>query len=137
MPITPLSGVRISWLILARNSLLARLAFSAASLAWRSSASACFRAVMSRMNAVKVHSPPDHAGVIATSTGNSRPSRRTATISATVLSNGPSPVLRNAFDLAPVRVPMAFGDDRLVQCAFRRLRSGPSGTLSPPADSMR
>jgi hypothetical protein len=29
MPMTPLSGVRISWLILARNSLLARLAASA------------------------------------------------------------------------------------------------------------
>ena len=33
MPITPFIGVRISWLILARNSLLARLAASAASLA--------------------------------------------------------------------------------------------------------
>ena len=34
MPTTPLSGVRISWLMLARNSLLARLAASAASF-WR------------------------------------------------------------------------------------------------------
>ena len=33
MPITPFIGVRISWLILARNSLLALLARSAASLA--------------------------------------------------------------------------------------------------------
>ena len=32
MPTTPLSGVRISWLMLARNSLLARLAASAISL---------------------------------------------------------------------------------------------------------
>ena len=33
MPMTPFIGVRISWLMLARNSLLARLAASAASLA--------------------------------------------------------------------------------------------------------
>ncbi len=36
MPITPFMGVRISWLMLARNSLLARLAASAFSLASRS-----------------------------------------------------------------------------------------------------
>ena len=40
MPMTPFMGVRISWLMLARNSLLARLAASAASLASRSSSSA-------------------------------------------------------------------------------------------------
>ena len=33
MPIIPFMGVRISWLMLARNSLLARLAVSAASVA--------------------------------------------------------------------------------------------------------
>ena len=33
MPMMPFIGVRISWLMLARNSLLARLAASAASLA--------------------------------------------------------------------------------------------------------
>ena len=38
MPMMPFMGVRISWLMLARNSLLARLAASAASLAARSSA---------------------------------------------------------------------------------------------------
>ena len=38
MPTTPLSGVRSSWLMLARNSLFARLAASARSLASRSSA---------------------------------------------------------------------------------------------------
>ena len=41
-------GVRISWLMLARNSLLALLAASAASLAWRSCSSICLRSVMSR-----------------------------------------------------------------------------------------
>ena len=40
MPMMPFIGVRISWLMLARNSLLARLAASAAS--W-----ACLKAVMS------------------------------------------------------------------------------------------
>ncbi len=43
----PFIGVRISWLMLARNSLLARLADSAASLAFSNSASACLRAVIS------------------------------------------------------------------------------------------
>ena len=38
MPSTPFMGVRISWLMLARNALLLRLAFSAASLACCSSA---------------------------------------------------------------------------------------------------
>ena len=41
---TPLSGVRNSWLILARNSLLARVAASADSFASRSSSSCCRRA---------------------------------------------------------------------------------------------
>src|SRR6266404_205617 len=43
MPITPFKGVRISWLILARNSPFARLAASAASFALTNSVSACFR----------------------------------------------------------------------------------------------
>ena len=40
-------GVRISWLMLARNSLLARLAASAACLAWRNSSSNRLRSAMS------------------------------------------------------------------------------------------
>ena len=51
MPMMALSGVRISWLTLARNPLLARLAASAASLAWCSSASARLRSVISRKTA--------------------------------------------------------------------------------------
>ena len=43
----PFMGVRISWLMLARNSLLARLAASAVALALRNSSSACLRSVMS------------------------------------------------------------------------------------------
>ncbi len=43
----PLIGVRISWLMLARNSLLARLAVSAWWLASRNSASTRFCRVMS------------------------------------------------------------------------------------------
>ena len=46
MPRTPFSGVRISWLMVARKALLARLAASAASLACIRSRSACLRAVM-------------------------------------------------------------------------------------------
>ena len=48
MPMTPFIGVRISWLMLARNSLLARLADSAASLAFCSSTSVCLRSATSR-----------------------------------------------------------------------------------------
>ena len=47
MPMTPLSGVRISWLIVARNSDLRRDAASAASLARCNSASICLRVVTS------------------------------------------------------------------------------------------
>ena len=43
MPMTPFIGVRISWLMLARNSLLAWLALSAASFARCSSCSASLR----------------------------------------------------------------------------------------------
>ena len=47
MPMTPFIGVRISWLMLARKSLLTRLASSAASLAATMARSASLRAVMS------------------------------------------------------------------------------------------
>ena len=47
IPMTPFIGVRISWLMAARKSLLARLAASAASLACRCSSSACLRTVTS------------------------------------------------------------------------------------------
>ena len=48
IPITAFIGVRISWLMLARKSLLARLAASAASLAARSSSATRFCSVTSR-----------------------------------------------------------------------------------------
>ena len=60
MPMTPFIGVRISWLIVARNSLLARLAASAASRACRSSSSARLCAVMSLYVATK---PPPRMGL--------------------------------------------------------------------------
>ena len=66
MPMTPFIGVRISWLMLARNSLLARLAASAASRACRSASSACLRSVMSMID-------PSMSGV---------PSRRSSTMIA-------------------------------------------------------
>ena len=47
MPITPFIGVRISWLMFARNSLLARLALKASSRAAAKASSASLRAVMS------------------------------------------------------------------------------------------
>jgi hypothetical protein len=47
MPMMAFIGVRISWLMLARKALLARLAASAASLAWASAAWLRMRSVMS------------------------------------------------------------------------------------------
>ena len=48
MPMMPFIGVRISWLMFARNSLLAWLATSAAFLASKNSLSISLRVVMSR-----------------------------------------------------------------------------------------
>ncbi len=48
MPMMPFIGVRISWLMLARNSLFARFADSAAARARAVASSACLRAVQSR-----------------------------------------------------------------------------------------
>ena len=76
MPMMPFIGVRISWLMLARNSLLARLAASAASLARRSSSSARLRSVMSRMMPMTRPFPPALFGLSVMSTGNSLPSFR-------------------------------------------------------------
>ena len=77
MPITPLSGVRISWLMLARNWLLAWLAASAASFS-RSSSSDCLllRDVLDRAFVVQqiavvvaigpgIFDDPDHLAVLA------------------------------------------------------------------------
>ncbi len=58
MPMMAFIGVRISWLMLARNSDLARFAASAISLAFCRSASACLRSVMSRATARKPSTRP-------------------------------------------------------------------------------
>src|SRR3546814_12443834 len=55
-PMIAFSGVRSSWLMLARNADFARLAASAASRAERNSCSRCSREVMS----VKVATEPPH-----------------------------------------------------------------------------
>src|SRR5205814_837828 len=58
MPIMAFIGVRISWLTLAKKSSLARLAASAASLAWRSSASNRLRSEMSWITATAYAGSP-------------------------------------------------------------------------------
>jgi hypothetical protein len=59
MPRMPFMGVLISWLMLARNSLLARLALSASSLVTLNSLSYCLRPVMSDMEPImRVGLPP-------------------------------------------------------------------------------
>ena len=89
IPIMPFIGVRISWLMFARNSLLARVAASAVSLASYSSSSACLRAVMSRMKALKMNMSSDRIGEIANSTGNSCSSRWPAVVSTSLFNITP------------------------------------------------
>ncbi len=78
MPTMPFMGVRISWLIMARNSLLARLAASADSLALCISASARFRTVISiRLPSISWDgSPPLAIRVAFSSTHTGVPSFR-------------------------------------------------------------
>ncbi len=107
MPSTPFIGVRISWLMLARNSLFAAFAIavwaaisfaqtvvrsrtaltasssaaacSARSLARRSSSSRRWWPDVSRTTATVCHLPYTFTGVVVISTGNSAPSlHRTA-----------------------------------------------------------
>ena len=82
MPKTPFMGVRISWLMLARNSLLARLAASAASFAFCISAIR-LRSVMSwAMDETPTTLPSASTTEEAdTATGAWLPSFRTRTVS--------------------------------------------------------
>ena len=64
MTMMPFMGVRISWLIMARNSDLVRAAASAASLAARSSAS-CFLAVVMSLTATNMHDSPSRSRTAA------------------------------------------------------------------------
>ena len=59
IPITPFMGVLISWLMLARNSLLALLAAWAWRVARRSASSISVRSVISTMLATKPVTSPD------------------------------------------------------------------------------
>ncbi len=81
MPRMPFIGVRISWLIVARNSDFAWLAASAWRRASISSRSARFRSVMSRMMPVNSTSSMPRTSVTVRSMVNSLPSLRTATSS--------------------------------------------------------
>ena len=79
----PFIGVRISWLMLARNSLLARLAASAASLASSRAACARLRSVMSRnVTTAPTASPSLRIGYAQYSTGKLVPSARQKTSSS-------------------------------------------------------
>ena len=73
----------------AASSAARRRSSLSSSAAWAALAS-----VMSRMYPVNIAGPPVVIGVIASSIGNSPPSRRTAVISIRLFSTGPSPVLR-------------------------------------------
>ena len=84
MPRMAFMGVRISWLMLARKSDLARVAASAVSLAARSSAWASRRSVMSRKaTTVPTTVSPFMMGVVEYSTGTDEPSFRHSTWSDT------------------------------------------------------
>ena len=81
MPSTPFIGVRISWLMFARNSDLSRDASSAWSRAWASSRSLRLRSVMSWTKALNVHDASACAAVTASSTVNVLPARSIASTS--------------------------------------------------------
>jgi hypothetical protein len=89
-----LRGVRSSWLMEDRNSLLAVLARSASRLACSRARSARRRSLMSWAKALTVVSGPAPTAQITTSTGNRRPSLCTAVTSTRRFSSGPSPVSR-------------------------------------------
>ena len=81
-PITPFIGVRISWLIVARNSDFKRLASSAASRAVTNSAWAILRSVMSWAIVATPRMPPvPRIGDIVSETGTMEPSMRTRVVS--------------------------------------------------------
>src|SRR5258708_29747872 len=70
----PKSGVRISWLMVARNCVLAWLADSARSLASTSAACTCLSAVTSLTRQKTTGSPAWVVGVVLTSTNRPSPS---------------------------------------------------------------
>ena len=111
IPTTPFIGVRISWLIIARNWLLARLAWVASSASRRDCAAACSRSALvltSRAVIVSASaSARDRALVIArlsrpTSSEATRPPARTAvgnTVAASQSAEGRS--LKSRYQRSP------------------------------------
>ncbi len=87
-----LSGVRISWLILARKSDFADEARSAVRLALSSSSSALFHCVMSRSTAQNL-SPPSPTRPMVMNSGISPPSRTRPITSRPSLSTLATPFL--------------------------------------------
>ncbi len=79
MPMMAFIGVRISWLMLARNSDFAAVASSAFCLASRISFSCCFRTVTSRTETATCGSSESRLGrgLNPISAGNIEPSLRT------------------------------------------------------------
>ena len=120
MPMVPCTGVRISWLMRVRNSVLARLASSAAAIDFLSIFSVCLRLVMSR--AIPVQKVP--SGVFhedrESSRGNSVPSFL-------------SPTTSMVCPTASAPVPRAI----LVSTLFRECRyfTGSSDTSGRPITS--
>ena len=87
MPKMPFIGVRISWLMLARNSDLSRAWSRAASRACWSASSTPLRSVTSRRAAMASRCPPSSTSLTASSSGKLDPSRRRPTSSP----RGPRP----------------------------------------------
>ena len=85
-------GVRISWLMLARNMDFIWVASSALALACRSASSCCLRSVTSRMDTATCALSPAcvESGLSPISTGNCEPSLRRAR------SSRPAPIERGA-----------------------------------------
>ncbi len=91
MPITPFIGVRISWLMLARKALLARLAASA------SSASSLARRAASSSSRLAA-------------SASSMARRSDSSISRRLVTSHVTPLRRTGVPSRPVRHPAALGD---------------------------
>ena len=137
-PSTPFSGVLSSWLMLARNSLLARVAASADSFARRSSASRSRRSEMSRRNAPKKKPPSTAIGdVMVSSTGNSRPDRFEGRQFEALIDDRRLAGFVKAPHAAVVRLAKRRRDDRLGQVPAEHLVARPSERLLRPERSTR
>jgi hypothetical protein len=124
VPSIPLSGVRISWLITAIRSALARSPATASSRALISSCSAAMRREMSRAKDTKSSPCSDSVDEIDSSTGKRLPSfRRASNWTRPLPMTRRSPVAEIAVHTRLVRSLQMVGDDQVLHLGADGLRA--------------